>query len=207
MSVEKGKNMVKQNALYKQTGQIQNLAIPLMALWPRTLDPLTGVKLSDLWMTSNNIFSRVSKIKRQRLDWLQIEARCSKKVVGIGHLHGCLETHVCRVRSKPHPPPHSKRSCNSKISFLSNTKKAYDILIGKHVQPNSCQFQFLWCCGGLHHTKPRIINAKIRHQGIVQASDSTNQRLDRLASCLGGQKDRGGYSWADGISLDHHEKQ
>ena len=50
---------------------------------------------------------------------------------------------------------------------------------------------------------PECVSAKIRHQGMVQAGDSTNQCLDRLASCLGVQKSGRGYCCgADWISLD-----
>ena len=57
------------------------------------------------------------------------KSRYSKNFIGIGLLHGCLQTHACSVLSRPHPPPHSNRSCKSRSSFLgessSHTKESF----------------------------------------------------------------------------------
>ncbi len=50
--------------------------------------------------------------------WTIYRWRISKKVKGNGFLHGCWQTHLLNVRSKPQPAPHSNRSCNRRIGFL-----------------------------------------------------------------------------------------
>lgn len=47
-----------------------------------------------------------------------VSSSYSKKVSGRSCLQGCRIAHLLSVRSSPHPPPHSKRSCSCKIGVL-----------------------------------------------------------------------------------------
>ena len=111
-----------------------------------------------------------------------------KKSRGNTFLQGCEQAHLFSVLSKPHPAPHSKRSCNSKMGFLREAEGDghfnkdptdwtwllldwYFPLI-KFVQP-CCVFSFL-----------PYLAVKLRHQGMIQLANLQHQRLDVNAACL-----------------------
>jgi hypothetical protein len=85
--------------------------------------------------TSNLIFGMIKKTnpfskketKQLGLTPLNQLPNCqssiSKKLKGKRCLHGCWQTHLFKVRSRPHPAPHSNLSCKDKIGFLVGSPK------------------------------------------------------------------------------------
>lgn len=52
-----------------------------------------------------------------------VQSSNSKNFKGISCLQSCLQAQWSKVRSRPHPPPQSSRSCRSRIGFLSEARR------------------------------------------------------------------------------------
>ncbi len=139
-----------------------------------------------MWQTEwkillNNLPQRKICLKKRFLGIFK--SRYSKNFIGNKSLHGCLQTHVFSVLSRPHPPPHSNCSCKARISFLDEPQ-----VQGHSKAKNTSQlFCFVWGTKSLFTPCPQIclFDAKIRNQGMVKLANSRDHSLDRIARCLG----------------------